>query len=126
MKPVTFQAPLAQGGTVSIEGFPTTTPGLVVNGSVACPHHDADCFRVSHVRSGLAFPWCWASPEGGLGFAGQLAAFGSWHITGSVLARRIQLPYVRRCLSRTARRCGAVPSWPGNGDPETVDNGAIA
>lgn len=31
MKPVTFQAQISTGDTVTITGYPTNTPGLVVN-----------------------------------------------------------------------------------------------
>lgn len=126
MSTIVFQTPVRDAaGTVTTVGHPTAVPGLAVHRpSFPCPDHDPEpCWLVSHVRSGLRFPWCWPSPEAAGAFAEQAGRLGDWRITGAALERRISLPFVRRFLSVRAYALDAEIRHVGNGDPHAIDNG---
>lgn len=127
-KPIAFQAQVGEGGTVTVLGWPTGTPGLLVHQpDRRCPDHENEaCWVVSHRRAGLKFPWCWESPEAALAFANDTARFGDWTITGVQLQRRMRLRYVRRALTDRALTLGGWPRFNGEGNHCAVDNGAAA
>lgn len=83
MRPVIFKAETNHGDLVELHGYPTGTPGIVVNRPLDhADKHDGDCFVISHARSGLRLgPYCWGSPEAALAAADALAEFGDWQQT---------------------------------------------
>lgn len=128
MRPVRFTCPLLDADPVTVEAYTTATPGLVIHEPIGrCFIHDSTpCWRVTHFRTGLCFPWCWESPEAAGAFAERASKVGSWQITGAPLRRRINLPYVRRYLAARAAELGAAcPPGPA-GDLDAVDNGVTA
>ncbi|WP_019632685.1 hypothetical protein [Actinomadura atramentaria] len=127
---VTFTAPICGGGAREVTGYRTTTPGLVVYQDENCGYRPGvRVFHVAHVRSGLQFPFCWRSPEAALAFADSARRFGDWHVTGTPLARRIALPFVRRGLIADALAVGGHDHGGYGdriGDVHAVDNGRVA
>ncbi|POM25447.1 hypothetical protein BTM25_40940 [Actinomadura rubteroloni] len=126
---VAFAAP-ERGGTRQLVGYRTTTVGLVVFEARDCEFQPRErVYRVAHVRSGLRFPFCLESAEAALAFANSARRFGDWQLTGTPLARRIALPYVRRQLIDQALAVGGHEHEAHGdrvGEVHSVDNGLIA
>jgi hypothetical protein len=127
MKSITFKIPISDGSVREISGYLTATPGLVVHHPpVKTCFHEGDCWTVSSVRSGECFPFCWQSPEAALAFAEHAKWYGTWHITGEQLRRRMALPFVRESMTRRAFSLDGARMWGPTRPIGRLDNGAVA